>query len=142
MTESTNQKQPAKYNPYFDPATDNLPIDAKVISEVINDPKADPAGITAEDGLFLSSVMTLVENKTINLYQPSSLLKKAIYDSLSEEIKGKADLNAVILLSTIRQIKELCDLGKKDSFQVKNLIHQARMTKERVEGECGDVYLI
>jgi hypothetical protein len=129
-------------NPLFDPATDDQPIQENVQEEIINEPKNDPKGITEDDHEFLIKVMEMVDREEINLHQPNTLIKHDVYDELDDEKKGKADLNALNLLATLRQIKSLWDLDKKESFQINNLVHQVHETKKRVEAECGDVYVI
>lgn len=135
-------KKPKNYNPLFDPATDNLPIDPKVQKKVINDPKSDPSGVSQDDTEFLNMVMDKVERGEINLLDPNTLLNNKVYDKLGEEAKGKADFNALNLLATLRQIKSLWDLDKRDSFQIQNLVRQVKMTKERLEAEGGDIFII
>lgn len=112
------------------------------VQEMINKPQADPTGINDEDTQFITTVMELINNGTIDLYRPETLMNKEVYGELEETVQGKADLNAVPLLGDIRQIKKLYEAGDKESFQVQNLIHRVRLTKERLEEECGDVYII
>jgi hypothetical protein len=119
----------------------NTPID-KNVQQMINQPQPDPTGINDEDIEFIKRVMELINNETIDLYRPETLMNREVYDKLDEMTKGKADVNAVPLLGEIRQIKKLYEMGDKESFQVQNLIHRVRMTKERLEEECGDVYII
>jgi len=110
--------------------------------EDINKPLADPAGVKKEDEEFLAMVMDLIEKETINLLTPSTLINYEVYDQLSDEMKGKADMNAQVLLATLRDIKSLWDLNEKDTYQINNLVHKVRVTKERLENDIGDVYII
>lgn len=136
-----NKKQ-KNYNPLFDPATDNAPIDPTVQKKVINDPKVDPSGMDEKDLEFLNMVMDKVDKGEINLIDANSILNNKVYDKLSDEAKGKADFDGMNILAILRQIKSLWDLDKRKSFQIKNLVHQVRLTKERVEAKCGDVFII
>ena len=130
----------ADLNPLYDPKTDNLPIDPAVQS-MINQPLKDQSGFSPEDQTLLNQLMQKVEDGSINLYQPSSLLNAAVYDTLSPEMKGKADQNAVILLVEIREIVNLMKLSQEPTYQVKNLVQSLNITKSRLE-EAGNIFII
>lgn len=110
--------------------------------ETLNKPLVDPTGVSPEDQAFLQDIVSKVESGQINPHQPSSLINTEIYDKLSEEQQGKVDINAMTLLSNVRQIKELHDLGHTDTYQIQNLVNSCRLMKERVEQDCGDCYII
>ncbi|MFC1810444.1 hypothetical protein ACFLZH_02995 [Patescibacteria group bacterium] len=112
------------------------------VQDMINKPQIDPTGIDDTDLEFMKKVIALVENKTIDVHTPETLLNKKVYDGLEESAQGKADLNGVNLLNEIRQIKILWDKGDRDSFQIQNLIQRMRHTKQRVEKEIGNCYII
>ena len=130
----------ADLNPLYDPKTDNLPIDPAVQS-MINQPLKDQSGFSPEDQTLLNQLMQKVEDGSINLYQPSSLLNVAVYDTLSPEMKGKADQNAVILLVEIREIVNLMKLSQEPTYQVKNLVQSLNIAKSRLE-EAGNIFII
>ena len=130
----------ADLNPLYDPKTDNLPIDPAVQS-MINQPLKDQSGFSPEDQTLLNQLMQKVEDGSINLYQPSSLLNVAVYEALSPEMKGKADQNAVILLGEIREIVNLMKLSQEPTYQVKNLVQSLNITKSRLE-EAGNIFII
>ena len=46
------------------------------------------------------------------------------------------------LLSALRDIKGLYDAGQKDTYQMQNLIDRVQNTKERLEEEGGDLFII
>ncbi len=119
----------------------NQGIDENV-QQMINKPQADPTGVDEADREFMQLVMKLIEDGTIDLYRPETLMNKEVYNSLDESKKGKADTNAIPLLGEIRNIKKLYDAGDRESYQIQNLIHRVRLTKERLEDECGNVYII
>ncbi len=129
------------YNPLFDPATDNLPIDPE-IQKMLNKPLVDDSGFSQEDQAFLQQIIAKFEEGTIHRYEPSSLLNVAVYDSLDTARKGKADQNAFNILSTLRNIYDLWTVEQSPTYQVKNMIHSIRLTKERLETELGDVYIV
>ncbi len=131
-----------KYNPLYDEATNDLPIDPKVQAEVINKPQEDPEGVLQEDEAFLQNVIHLIEIKKIQLHLPSSLINQEVYAKLSEDIQGKIDMEAFNILASIRQIHGLYMLGHTHSYQIKNLGHLVRLQKERTEGIQGDVFII
>ena len=105
-------------------------------------PLKDDTGVNPADMEFLQMLMSKIEDGEIDLHVPSSLLNEPVYEALSEEAQGKADYNAITLLSTIRQIRQLWEMGDKESYQIQNLVHQVRMTKERLEEVGGDIYII
>jgi hypothetical protein len=110
--------------------------------ENLNKPLVDPTGISSEDQAFLNDVLEKAGNGQINLHVPSSLLNEAVYENLDEQKQGKADMSALTILSNVRQIKDLHDLGHTDTYQIQNLVHSCRLMKERVEQECGNCYII
>lgn len=131
-----------QYNPLYDPKTDNLPIDPHVQKEVINKPQSDSAGVDQRDQEFLSLLLLQIESGEINLYQPDSLIRHEVYEKLDEKDQGKVDQNAFNLLAVLRQIKGLWDSGYRDTFQIQNLAHQIRVTKERLEHDYGNVFIM
>lgn len=136
-----NMNSNTKYNPLYDPKTDNQPIAADV-QALINKPVADPTGFTPEDQAFLDKIMKLAEEKKINLYSPSSLLNTAVYDSLDTAGKAKADQNAMIIITKIREILNLTQISKEPTYQLKNIVASLRQNKEETEKTHGDIFII
>lgn len=128
------------YNPLYDPKTDNFPIDPAV-QERLNKPMAAD-NYSQADKDFLDLVMKLIEEKKINLYAPSSLLKNEVYEKLDSAGKGKADQNAMLILTKIREIYNLMQISTEPTFQVKNLVDSLRLNKESVEQISGDIFII
>lgn len=127
-------------NPLFDPSTDNQPI-AEDTQKMLNTPL--PGGhITGEDRDFLEMIKKKVEEKTIRLYEPSSLLNQSVYDSLPLEGKAKADTNAVAMLAKIRDIINLEKANFDTNVQVLNLVNSLRLNKENMETMSGDIFII
>ncbi len=108
----------------------------------LNDPLINPKGLTPEDQTFLDLVVSKVEKGEINLMQPSSLINHAIYDQLPPEKQGKVDFDAVNLATTLRNIYDLLQVYHQPTYQIENLVHQVRLTKERLEEISGDVYVL
>lgn len=108
----------------------------------LNKPLGHPGGITDKDKEFLAMLVEKIEKKEINLYQPSSLLNHAVYDNLNDQAKAKAELDALNLLNTIREIHRLWTAEHKATYQIENLVHRVRLTKERLEEAAGDIYII
>lgn len=142
--QNTDKKpQPSKdgrVNPLFDQATDNQDIKEDV-QQMLNKPK-EGGHIPEEDRVFLDKLMELVEDGTINLYQPSTLLNSSVYEGLDQSGKAKADQNTVVMLSKIREIVDLEKAPMDTNYQENNLIKALRLSKERAEGEAGDVFII
>ena len=86
--------------------------------------------------------MKLVEEKKINLYAPSSLLNEAVYSTLTDENKAKADQNTVTMLARIRDIHDLMTINPEPSYQVKNLVATLRLQKERLEAAGGNTFIL
>ncbi len=128
-------------NPLYDPATDNAHI-ADDVQENLNKPLADPAGFDPADEQFLNEVVAKFDDGSISPHSPSSLLNEAIYEKLDDTKKGKADQNAFNMLTALRNIYNLWKAHPEPTFQIKNEIHRIRLTKEGLEGELGDVYVI
>lgn len=141
QNKTQNQQQFTQGKKLVDESLMNQGIDENVQS-MINQPQADPTGVDQADKDFMELVMKLIKDGTIDLYRPETLMNKEVYDRLDEMAKGKADTNAVPLLGELRNIKKLYELGDTDSYQIQNLIRRVRLTKERLEDECGDVYII
>lgn len=127
-------------NPLFDPTTDNVPI-AEDTQSMLNKPLAG-GKLSDEDQQFLAQLKKLVADGTINLYQPSTLLNDAVYETLPQEGKAKADQNCVSMLTKIRDILALEDAPMDTNYQVQNLVHSLRLNKERLEEHSGDIFII
>ena len=128
-------------NPLVDPKIQEAKISDNTQAR-INAPLKDPTGINPEDKTFLEMIMNKIEKGEIDLFKPASLLNHEVYDKLAQAEQGKVDYEAMTVLPTLRQIKDLWDLGHKDSFQIQNLAHQLRISKERFEEINGDVFII
>ena len=121
---------------------DKIAIDDQM-QQTLNKPlEAGQTQISDEDRKFLAMLLDLIDSKKIDLYKPSTLINNEVYDTLDEKARGKTDFDAVNLLSTIREIKKLCDGGFRDSYQTMNMVNQIRLTKERLEEIAGDIYII
>lgn len=111
-------------------------------NQLLNTPLKKDDGVNREDKTFLDLVISLITEGKIDLYKPSSLLNNAVYDLLDEMKQGQADLEAVNLLSAVRELKDLYDAGFTNTFQMENLVHRLRETKERIEESGGDLFII
>jgi hexokinase len=110
--------------------------------KMINTPQVDPTGIDDTDAEYIEKVIKMIEAKKIDPHVPSTLLNMPVYEKLGEEAKSAVDINGFNLLAEIRQIKKLWDLGDKGSFQIQNLVHRMRLTKQKIEKEYGNCYII
>lgn len=129
------------YNPLYDPATDNLPIAADVQAR-INTPQVDPTGFDPADEAFIYDIVNKFDEGVIKRYEPSSLLHADAYEKLQDLQKGKADLNALNILTIVRGIYDQWKANPVPTFQIETQIRQIRLMKERVETELGDIYVI
>lgn len=91
---------------------------------------------------FLEMLVKLINDGKIKIYESSTLINYEVYDKLEEMAKGKADYEAMNLLHVIREIKSLYDAGYKETYQIDNLVEKLRVTKERLEVQGGDIFII
>jgi len=105
-------------------------------------PLADSNVMTPEDGEFMEMIMKKIKNNEINLFAPGSLMNQKIYDALSPENKVKADAEAFNFLAAIREIKGLYNADMAKTYQMQNIVHRLRITKERAEEFGGDIFII
>lgn len=110
--------------------------------ETLNKPLKHAGDIGEKDHEFLALLVEKIEKGEIKLFEPSTLINSAVYNNLDERAKGKVDYDAFNLLATIREIYNLWKQGEHDSYQVENLVHRIRVTKERLEELGGDIYII
>ena len=110
--------------------------------KTLNAPLAADGEMEAADRQFLDLVLGLLEKGELDLYKAETLLNKAVYEELDQAAQGKADLEAVNILSALRDIKDLHDAGFTETYQMKNLVSRVRQTKERLEEAGGDLFII
>ena len=109
----------------------------------LNTPLQDSTGkLDGKDQEFLNLIISLIDDNKINLYQPSTLVNSEVYDKLDELAQGKVDLESINMLAAIREIKDLYDNGFKETFQMENVVHKLRISKERIEDAGGDLFII
>lgn len=123
-----------------------LPYQDAVISDEmqqrLNQPLAHPENLDPKDEAFLAMIMEKVDKGEINLYRPSTLINYVVYDKLDSNLQAKVETDAFNLLATIREIRGLWSMGNRNTYQVENLTRKIRVTKERLETDEGDVYII
>lgn len=111
--------------------------------KMLNSPLVKPQGLSTEDQAFLNLIIAKVEAKEIDLLAPGTLLNHPVYDKLAPEAQGKVDFDAMNLTTTLRNIYWLWkSTNGTHTFQAENLVHQVRLTKERLEQISGDVFVI
>lgn len=112
------------------------------LQQKLNTPPVNPKGLSQEDQAFLNQFTALADSGKVNLMQPSSLINHAIYDQLTPDKQGKVDFDAVNLATTLRNIYWLWKANPAPTYQIENMVHSVRLTKERLEEISGDVYVI
>ena len=110
--------------------------------QMLNKPAEHPEPLDPKDHEFLVMLMAKVDSGEINLYRPYTLLNDPVYEKLDEAGRGKADFDALNLLGIIREIRKLWMAGERNTYQIENLTHRIRVTKERLEELGGDIYII
>lgn len=91
---------------------------------------------------FLEMLVKLINEGKIQIYKPATLINHEVYDKLDQTAQGKADYEAVNMLMVIREIKGLYDAGYKETYQIDNLVERLRVSKERLEVQGGDLFII
>ena len=91
---------------------------------------------------FLEMLVKLINEGKIQIYKPDTLINHEVYDKLDQTAQGKADYEAVNMLMVIREIKGLYDAGYKETYQIDNLVERLRVSKERLEVQGGDLFII
>lgn len=135
-------KSSGKYNPYFDPATDNMPI-AEDTQKVVNTPVEKPSAMDDQDMALVNLIVSLVDSKKINLYSPSTLINQPVYDKLPELTQGKVDQHAFNMLTSVREIYNYYKSPfSNNAYQFENRVRWFRLQKEEAEKEWGDVFVI
>ena len=112
------------------------------MQQSLNQPLKQSEAADPRDTEFLQMLIGKIEKGEIKLFVPSSLINHTVYDNLDEANQGKADYDAFNLLTSIREIFQLWTTGQKDTYQIINLVHKMRLTKERLEELGGDIYII
>lgn len=119
----------------------NIEISAQT-QESLNKPTNLPGGLEQKDRELMDLIVEKIKSGEIKLLQPSSLMNHPVYDQLPEEAKAKAEIDAFNLLSTIRNVYRLWQAGEHDTYQISNLVHKIRVTKERLEEIGGDIFIL
>lgn len=110
--------------------------------EELNKPLKDDSGVDPKDMDFLKMLVQKIDNKEIDLLVPGTLINHPVYDGLEEVARGKADVDAYKMLSTIRDIYKLWQLGDKESYQIQYMVNKIRIYKEELEERGGDIFII
>lgn len=108
----------------------------------LNEPLKKESGISNEDEEFLQLIVQFIDAGKINLYVPSSLINSQNYEVLDDGRRGRADVEAMNMLGAIRDIHGMYRAGLKDTYQMENLVHRLRVSKERLEEVGGDLFII
>ena len=92
---------------------------------------------------FLKKVLTLLDKKEINPYDPESILKKNVYDDLDDEWKMKVDRALPNICDQLRLIVEfrLSKQTPDSSPQLQSMIEYLWQMKQKIE-EHYDVFKI
>ncbi len=116
-------------------------IDPKT-QAALNEPLGDKTGFNTGHEDFIKMLKAKLESGELDPHNTETLYNHAIYDKLSEEEQEKSSLTAVNLMSTIRQLETLWNLGHKATFQIQNLVETVFQMKSKFEEKNGDVYII
>lgn len=110
--------------------------------DALNKPLELEGGLEQKDRDFLILIEDKISKGEIQLFKPGTLLNTPVYENLDEPSQARAELDAYNMLSTIREMHKLWTTGQKETYQLSNLVHKIRTTKERLEEIGGDIYII
>lgn len=99
-------------------------------------------GVAQKNKGFLEAVISLIHGGKVNLFRPETLLNLVVYNKLPVQKRGKVDIEAVNLLSALREIDGLHNAGLADTYQMQYLVDKIRNAKERLEIQEGDIFII
>ncbi len=116
-------------------------IDPKT-QQQLNEPLEDKTGFNKGHEEFIKMLKAKLESGELDPHNTDTLYNHEVYDKLPEEEQEKASLTAVNLMSTIRQLETLWNLGQKATFQIQNLVETVFQMKSKFEELHGDVYII
>lgn len=122
-------------NPLYDASTDNQEISADSQS-MINKP-LEGGQLKPEERELLDSIIKLVDEGAINLYQPSTLFNEDAYNALNDEGKAKADQAAMNMLSKIRTAVDWDKANMDTNIQVSQMIAALLQDRNRLEAESN-----
>lgn len=108
----------------------------------LNNPLPLEGMLDPKDEAFLQQILQKIDKNEINLFTPSSLINNQVYDKLTPQEQAKVDMEAFSTLAALREITGLWKAGKSTTYQLQNLLHKVRLTKEKFEREEGDVFII
>ena len=97
--------------------------------------------IDSEHRNFLKTVKKLLDAGEIDPYEPKSLLKMEVYETIPEEWKEKADLSLANLADQLRKIAEFLASPETpaESPQLQTMVEQLWQMKQAIE-EHYDVF--
>ncbi len=117
-------------------------IISEEVQKELNKPLANPSGMTLSDQQFLDRVIKFVNEGRINLFSVDSVINHAVYDNLEPKLQAKIEIEALTVLSSIREIKGLYDAGYVNSYQIQNLVAKLKLYVTNIEETGGDVFII
>jgi hypothetical protein len=90
---------------------------------------------------FLALVIRMIDQKEVDVSEPSSFLKKENYDALNDMSKAQVDLGLVNIVDQLRRIEEFYRNKKTPnaSPELQTMIEHLWQMKDRVESKYGDV---
>jgi len=115
-------------------------VDQKT-QEELNRPKTSRNRIFEHED-FIEEIIKKLENNEIDPYAPRSLLNLEVYNKLSEQDEGRVDLAARNICSILHSVQDLWVQDHSRSTVMVDLIQTIKASKERVENELGDVFII
>lgn len=112
--------------------------------DMLNKPwSQDTTALSTEDKAFLDDLIAKINDGSIKLLTPSSILNQEAYDQLSPEKKSTADIWINATLANIRQIHDFYNNPySNDSDMMIAMVQELRLKKETLEKEIGDVLKI
>ena len=116
---------------------------SKALPEALQHALSKPREISLAEkhDIFLKTVIGLMDSHTIDMKNPASLRKEAVYRKLSPEWQRKVDIVVPNIITLLERIMDLHARPEKDeSIEMKHLIETLWQAKERIEKQA-DVFV-
>ena len=82
---------------------------------------------------FMKQLFELIDTGVINTKDPSTLLKKEVYNELNDEWKDKVDLALINMAQQIERIDEYRKQDAQDAVHLQVMVDHLWQMKERIE---------
>lgn len=110
----------------------------------LNAPLKKEGGMSEESQKYLKEILELINKGEVDIGKPSSLINQDVYEKLAPEHKVKVEMIARVMISNLRQIKDLNDhpVYETNSDQMEDLLSFVKQEVANIEAIEGNVLKI